>query len=195
MAGLNESDDVDKSVKKPFIMKHEDGRNKVKKSLADCMKYARICESTTGKEIAKVTDAFPSPMGATFHFNFNPDDIPNVRRGISIEIPAFAIMGPGELPVVPAESGVYDVSLSNGEVARANFNGSTKEWKIGKKSIGSFAQIHLEGRKFPGIIISTKRIGDVPEEESQNPDDSFSMSASAGEGLKASFTPMDDSAN
>lgn len=192
MGRHDDSEGVGLLAKKPFDMKQEDGRDKLKASLAKCLKFARVCESTTGKEIAQVTDAVPSPRGAVLHFTINPDDMPNRSRGLSIEIPAFALLGAGEVPIVPAESGVYEIVLSNGVTARANFIGSTKKWMVGNKEVGSFSDVHLENCRFPGVVIGITRVGDVPEEQTKNPDDSVNISAVAGEGLKASLTPIED---
>ena len=181
----------------PLFMEEErDGRDKIKHGLADCLRFCRISESSTGKEIsAQNKDAVISPIGAVLYFEIDTikttDEVK--KFGISIEVPSFGLLGPGEYQILPSKSGWFLVQLSNGKSLEAYFNDKNNTWTIGKNKVGEMSKIHLPEWRTPGIITGISRKGDF-DPSTVHTNDEVSVSGSSGETVRAEYVqkPKDD---
>lgn len=138
--------------------------DKIKGHLSKALEKAKVSFSSNGKKAGRVRAAVSTQTGVVFYIEL--DHIvtgagSKDMGGISIEIPLYNILAPGQLRICPSTNGWYRATLSDGNVIESWYDAGKAQWSVKGEAIGSMHEIFMDGWAFPAIVVGIEKLGEI----------------------------------
>jgi hypothetical protein len=141
-----------------------DSIDKIKGYIAKALAFSRVSFSSNGKQAGRVVKAVATSNGVVFYIDvehLNQGLLSKSSGNVSIEIPLYNILAPGQSRICPSENGYYRATLSDGKTIDAWYDARKGQWQTGEEIIGEMHEIFVKDWPFPAIVVGIEKLGDV----------------------------------